>query len=58
MAVATERRVSRPPSPPARIETKKKAREKTNPKLKTNSSRDAFRVGALSGCAASFSVQT
>jgi solute carrier family 25 S-adenosylmethionine transporter 26 len=61
MAVATEeRRVSRPPSPPARIETKKKAREKTNPgrrELKT-SSRDAFRVGALSGCAASFSVQT
>ena len=62
MAVATERRVSRPPSPPARIETKKKAREKTNPRRRAResktSSRDAFRVGALSGCAASFSVQT
>ena len=57
MAVATERRVSASSSPLARSETKKKARQ-THEKRKKKSSRDAFRVGALSGCAASFSVQT
>ncbi len=55
MTVATERRVSRPSlmSPLARTETKARRTSEKNA-----SSRDAFRVGALSGCAAGFSVQT
>ena len=53
MAVATERRVSRRSFPHARTETKAR---RTSEKKK--SSRNAFGVGALSGCAAGFSVQT